>query len=135
MADGIDFYLHVLKRISELYNGNEDELCISEKLAQLMKELRETNDEQLVKEAIRFVLEIFEKYYYDDFTTSNLKASENIQAISGQDKALFTQTLAQELFFDDYARSPMVDLGKIPAKEKETLIDILKKELNPPFSR
>ncbi len=130
MADGIDFYLYVLKRISEFYNGNENELCISEKIADLMKELRESNDEQLVQKAIRFVLEIFEKYYYDEFNTSNLGLNASIQTISAQDRADYTQTLAQELFQDDYPTSNIIDLNKIPSKDKEILMKILKKELN-----
>jgi hypothetical protein len=130
MIDGIDFYLLVLKRISELYNGNEDELCISEKLAELMKELKETNDEALVKKAIEFVLNIFESYYYDDYNAIKISSKANIAAVPAQDKEVFTQTLAQEIFYDDYAKAHMVDLVKIPPKDKKILIDILKKELN-----
>jgi len=130
MTDGIDFYLYTLKRISELYESEEDELCISEKLAELMQELKETNDDKIVKKAIRFVLEIFEKYYYDDFNTANLNSRSKIQNISSQDKTIITQTLAQEVFFDDYSAATMVDLNKIPQDDKDILIKILRKELN-----
>ena len=130
MADGIDFYLHVLKRISDLYDGNEDELIISEKLEEFMRELRKAHEEPLVKRALRFVLEVFEKYYYDEFNTINVSSGPNIQTVSAQDRDILTQALAQELFRDDYPASNMITLNKMSAKDKEILIDILKKELN-----
>jgi coenzyme F420-reducing hydrogenase alpha subunit len=123
MIDGIDFYLMVLKRISSLYNGNEDELCISEKLVELMKELKESHEDEQVKKAIRFILKVFESYYYDDYNASQLSSG-------AQDQTLFNQTLVQEVFNDNYNSSSMVDLNKIPSKEKIALIDILKEELN-----
>ena len=130
MVDGIDFYLYVLKRISEFYNSEENELCISEKIAELMKELKENNNEQLVKRAISFVLEIFEKYHYDEYNTTNLSSGAQLQTVSSQDRDIFTQALAQELFQDDYPTSEMINLNKIPSKDKEILMKILRKELN-----
>jgi len=128
LTDGIEFYLEVFKRISAIYtNHDESEVNISKKISEIVIELKKTNDKKLVKEALTFIVSIFENYMSDDY---NVSAGLSIDNISAPEKAIYKAALEAELFPEEYDLSHVLNLGKISIEKREIILSILKEELS-----
>jgi len=126
MTDAIDFYLNVFEEISIIYNDEASEVCISERLADLIKKLKEENAIKNVKKALIAILSIFEKYYFDDY---NNTFGINLDQISNQEKEHLNMALEQEFYTTDLINSKIFNLNKVSKNDKDIIISILKDEI------
>ncbi len=127
LSDGIEFYLKVFKQISAIYtNHDETEVNISKKISEIVEELKETNDKKLVKEALTFIVSIFENYMSDDY---NVSAGLSIDKISTPEKDIYKAALEAEIFPEEYQLAHVLNIGKIGKEKREIILSILKEEL------
>lgn len=126
LSDGIDFYLDVFKKISAIYTSyDKNEVNISEKISEIVIELKQKNDKKLVKEALVFIVSIFENYMSDDY---NVVPEKNIPE---PEKKIYKSILEKEFFgFDEnFELSKVLELSTITEEQREIIISILRKEI------
>ena len=124
LSDGIEFYLDVFKRISSIYTDyDKNEVNISKKISEIVLELKQKNDKKLVKEALVFIVSIFENYISDDY---NVVPEKNIP---NPEKNIYRSILEKEFFPEDFEIAEVLELGNITEQHREIIISILKKEI------
>ncbi len=94
MSDESEFYMEILEKYSKICDDEDEKLIgVCQKIVELMEILRITNDKQLVKNALIFILSLFDLDHVVEFKSSGDHTSNYI---SNQEKEKLISILEEE---------------------------------------